>query len=87
MPYYQGLTECEMLAVHSEVKALQQLHGLSYKDAAHCLYHGEVKKLNGIDDAYHSLLKMHQDIDKLIMEDVDDKIAKIDLAIKRGDRS
>jgi hypothetical protein len=31
--------------VHAEVKALQQQHGLSYKEATHRLYHCEVKKL------------------------------------------
>ena len=41
----QGLSDREALTLHSEIKALQDRLGLSYKDAAHRLYMSEVEKL------------------------------------------
>ena len=67
-----------MLAVHAEIKALQQQHGLSYKDAAHRLYHSEIQKLRVNDDACKAMSGLRQRIDLMITEDIRKKIERID---------
>ena len=65
-----SLTEWELLAAHAKILALKQQYGLSYKDAAHWLYHPEVKELKAKDDAYATVSGIQQDVDELIMEDI-----------------
>jgi thermostable 8-oxoguanine DNA glycosylase len=84
--HYQSLTERELLVVHAEVKALQQMYGLSYKDAAHCLYHSEIQKLTMADHAYRHISTIRQGIDQLILEDISEKIAKIDCSVEESAR-
>ena len=64
------MTEQELLAAHAEILALKRQYGLSYKDAAHRLYHSELKKLKAKDDAYAMVSGIWQDVDQLIMEDI-----------------
>jgi hypothetical protein len=70
--------ERELLAIHAEIKALQQQLGISYKDAAHRLYHSEVQKLAVEDDRYKAFSGLRQQIDALITEDISEKIRNID---------
>jgi hypothetical protein len=62
------LTERELLVAHAKIMALKQKYGLSYKDAAHCLYHSEVQKLNTEDNAYASISEMKHHIDQMVTE-------------------
>lgn len=74
---HQSLTERELLAVHAEIKALQQQHGLSYKDAAHRLYHSEVQKLRVEDDACKVISGLREHID-ILSTDISNEIKRID---------
>ncbi|KAH9481626.1 hypothetical protein JR316_0006153 [Psilocybe cubensis] len=58
VPPENSLTDHEMLALHSEVQALKQSLGISYKDAAHRLYMAEVAKLKvaDTDRRYHAYI-------------------------------
>ena len=51
----QGLSEREWLALHAEVKAIQQEFGLSYKDSAHRLYLAEVSRLKTLERAHRAM--------------------------------
>lgn len=75
---FQGLTERERLALHAEVKALQEQQGLSYKDAAHRLYHAEVRALDEADTAHTALAELHHATDKYIVDDIYNAIKDID---------
>jgi hypothetical protein len=70
------------LVIHAEIKALQQQLGLSYKDAAHRLYHSEVQKLSVATDAYKTISKLRQQMD-IIEENISDKIRSIDEAVSK----
>jgi hypothetical protein len=74
----QSLTERELLALHGEIKALQQQHGLSYKDAAHRLYHSEIQKLAVEDEAGKGFSKLRQEIESLIRDNIGPLITSID---------
>jgi hypothetical protein len=73
----QSLTERELLSAHIEVKVLQQKYGLSYKDAAHRLYHAEVQKLIVQDEALRTLSELRQQMDDHI-NDLNKRISAID---------
>jgi hypothetical protein len=75
---YQGLTERELLLLHAEVKALQGRYGLSYKDAAHRLYHSEVQKLSMANRAYQEMKEIRNHADEKIVEEIERNIASID---------
>lgn len=49
-----------MLALHADIKALQRLLGISYKDASHRLYMAEIEKLklHDISVKSHRALKL-----------------------------
>jgi hypothetical protein len=64
----QALTQRELLNLHAEVQTLQGQHGLSYKDAAHRLYHAEVQKLEALADSELALSKIHKDLDHVIRD-------------------
>ena len=55
------------MTLHAEVKALQQQYGISYKDAAHRLYHSEITKLGSIDTAQRNLERLLRDLDDIIV--------------------
>jgi hypothetical protein len=65
------LTQQELLGLHTKVKALQDQHGISYKDAAHRLYHAEVQKLSALSDAAAVFSNLHEGLDDAIEEAVD----------------
>jgi hypothetical protein len=75
---HQSLTERELLVLHAEIKALQHQHGLSYKDAAHRLYHSEVQKLRVEDEACKAISGLRQQVDMLITDDISSQITSID---------
>jgi len=60
----------EWLALHAEVKALQQQHGLSYKDSAHRLYMAEVEKVRALDTARKSFSEIRQRIDMILDHEI-----------------
>jgi len=66
------------LALHAEIKALQQQHGLSYKDAAHRLYHSEVQKLGVEDDTCKAISGLQHQIDLMITDDISNRLRNID---------
>jgi hypothetical protein len=65
MPF-QGLSEREWLALHAEVKAIQEEFGLSYKDSAHRLYLAEISRLKTLERAHRALSYVRQRIDKVV---------------------
>jgi hypothetical protein len=75
---HQSLTERELLALHAEVKALQQQQGLSYKDAAHRLYHSEVQKLKVEADACKAISALREEMTTILMGHIWLKIKRID---------
>jgi hypothetical protein len=60
------LTPRELLRLHAEVKALQDQYGISYKDAAHRLYHGEIQKLSALTSSELKLSTVHDELDYAI---------------------
>ena len=66
-----------MLALHAQVKALQQQYGLSYKDAAHRLYHSQLKVLAIAKDTEDEAAWMHAEADN-ITTDLRGRLAQID---------
>jgi hypothetical protein len=70
------------LTIHAEVKAMQEKYGLSYKDAAHRLYHSEVQKLKAEDIAYRSMQEMNQQ-NSSIVQDLQMRIDGIDFGVSQ----
>jgi hypothetical protein len=68
----QALTQRELLNLHAEVKTLQFQHGLSYKDAAHRLYHAEVQKVTTLGELKSALEHIHEDLDNAIGDAAED---------------
>jgi hypothetical protein len=60
------LTQRELLNLHAEIQTLQLQHGISYKDAAHRLYHAEAQMLTILADSKSALENIHKDIDNAI---------------------
>jgi hypothetical protein len=52
------------------VKVLQDQYGISYKDAAHRLYHAEILKLSGLADCEAALSDLHAGLDAVIADEV-----------------
>jgi len=74
----QALSDREALTLHSKVKALQELLGISYKDAAHCLYMAEVEHLKVQQEAEMAFTKFKEQIDKTILHEIYPPITAID---------
>ena len=72
------MTERELLICHAEIKALQQLYGLSYKDAAQCLYQAEVSKLKAEEAAYEAFHQERVVSEDTITREIYEEIKKID---------
>ena len=64
----QTLSDREALSLHSEIKALQDRLGLSYKDAAHRLYMTEVENLRTEKHAGRTMRSIRTRIDNTIVE-------------------
>lgn len=62
----KALSEREWLALHAEIKAMQELFGLSYKDSAHHLYLAEISRLKTLDTAHKSFRVIRERIDKVV---------------------
>jgi hypothetical protein len=65
------LTPRELLRLHAEVKALQDQYGISYKDAAHRLYHGEIQKLSALTSSESKFSTVHDELDYAIGDTVE----------------
>jgi hypothetical protein len=74
----QTLSDREALSLHSEIKALQDRLGLSYKDAAHRLYMSEVEKLRSEKHAARAMKSIRTRIDNTIVERIFPPISKLD---------
>ena len=74
----QVLSDREALRLHSEVKALQDRLGLSYKDAAHRLYISEVEKLRTEKHAARAMKSIRTRIDNTIVERIFPPISQLD---------
>lgn len=74
----QGLSDREWLALHAEIKALQQQLGLSYKDSAHRLYIAEVEKLKALNTGRNSVLEIRQRIDTILDHELIPPLSHID---------
>ena len=75
---HQSLTERELLFGHTEVKAVQEKFGLSYKDAAHRLYHTESRALLDNDAVFRTFSQLRQGMDERIIHDITERIKEID---------
>jgi len=64
------LSEREWMALHAEIKAMQQQFGLSYKDAGHRLYLAELARLKEIDKAHKAIVAIRQKIDKTLDHEI-----------------
>jgi hypothetical protein len=67
-----------MLNLHAEVKALQNMYGLSYKDAGHRLYMTEVEKLKIEKRNEFGYTKIRETIDNTIINEIYPPITMID---------
>ena len=74
----QFQSDCEALNLHAEVIAMQSQWGLSYKDAAHCLYLAELEKMGGSKQAENLMINIHQQIDRIITHNINPIINYID---------
>jgi DNA polymerase elongation subunit (family B) len=54
------------------------MHGISYKDAAHRLYHSEVKKLLAEDDVRTKIGDICENIAAKVDKDIRNRIREID---------
>ena len=54
----QSQSDYEALNLHAKVIAMQLQWGLSYKDAAHCLYLAELEKMRGSKQAENLMLSI-----------------------------
>ena len=75
---FQRLTEQEMLVLHAKVKALQQRYGLSYKDAAHRLYHSELRVMDVAEDMAGQSGSLHAQVEDNFISDLRERLAQID---------
>lgn len=67
-----------MLHLHAEVKALQTMYGISYKDAAHRLYMAEVEKIKIEKRNEFAFTKIRETIDNTIINEIYPPITMID---------
>jgi len=72
------------LALHAEVRALQQQLGLSYKDSAHRLFLAEVEKLKEQDKAKKAFLAIRQCINSIMDHEL---IAPMSLVDEGGEET
>ena len=62
------MSQRELLHLHAEVKAVQEQYGISYKDAAHRLYHAEIQKLSALADTEADIAAIHDELDHTISD-------------------
>ena len=67
-----------MLALHAQVKALQEQYGLSYKDAAHHLYLSQLKVMAIAKDIEDQAVRLHGEVDDNCTKDLRGRLAQID---------
>ena len=67
--------------LHREIKALQSRLGISYKDAAHRLYVGEIDKLKNKKVTEINCKKIQEQLEDIIHNGMKDRIADINKEI------
>ena len=74
---------------HAEILALQEWLGLSYKDAAHCLYMAEMERLKADESSYkvNRILrdKSKEALEKALKSVTELENDKFDILIPSGD--
>lgn len=71
---------------HAEIKAVQEKFGLSYKDAAHRLYHTESRAQVDNDMVFRTFSQLRQGMDERIIHDITERIKEIDAGqMQEGD--
>ena len=60
------MNESEKLGFHTEVLALKEKFGISYKDAAHRLYMTELEKLKVNDTSYKTYMNLKTRIENTL---------------------
>jgi hypothetical protein len=74
----KGPSNREWFLLHAEVQALQQMLGLSYKDAAHRLYMAELERVKATASAARAFLHVRKRLDRLVVDDIITPINSID---------
>ncbi|KAF8798360.1 hypothetical protein BYT27DRAFT_7264928 [Phlegmacium glaucopus] len=77
-PVDPTLSNCELVALLAEAKALKERYGITLKDACHRLYMAETAKLETIDTAQKTLAAIQQRIDKASSQETMPPIDLID---------
>jgi len=78
LPHSQVLTNNEALSLHAEVIALQRTLGISYKDAAHRLYMGELERLKAERRTEQGMRGFRKHVDKTLFHEIYPPIIAID---------
>ena len=68
--FFKGLSKREWLALHAEIKAMQDQYGLSYKDSAHRVYLAEQARLQALANAHNAVLKIQERVDKILDHEI-----------------
>ena len=75
---WKGLSHRAWLALHAEVKVLQQQYRLSYKNSTHRLYLAELEKLKLEDKAKKAFSAIRQWIDLIIDYEIVPPMSHVD---------
>lgn len=78
IPDRQGLSQRELHVLHHEVKALQSTLGISYKDAAHRLFMGEVERVKKADSSTKLFGAVRERIDDVVNREIWPPIRSLD---------
>ena len=62
----QQLSEQENLILHAEVLTLQEKLGISYEDASHQLYMGELEKLKVANETHKAFKNLNKHLTELL---------------------
>ena len=65
--------------MHFEIQALQSRYGISYKDAAHCLYLSEIRQLMADNAAYKAMTEFYDRTNTSTINAIEKRINEIDL--------
>ncbi|KAF8806362.1 hypothetical protein BYT27DRAFT_7257100 [Phlegmacium glaucopus] len=65
-PTVPGSSDRERLSAHSEVLVLQETLGISYKDAAHCLYMAELERVKTDQKMYKAFVTLQGSTEKTL---------------------
>ena len=68
--FFKGLSKREWLALHAEIKAMQDQYGLSYKDSAHRVYLAEQARLQALTNTHNAVLMIRERGDKILDHEI-----------------